>query len=64
MTKNIVKKTKMIRFNRRLTESEAFIYPVGISRISLVLQQSLPPLMTERPTKRSTAATIVARLKK
>ena len=51
--KNIVKKTKRFRENRRLTESEAFIYPVGIkagiSRISLALPKSLPSLMTARP---------------
>ena len=28
--KNNLKKTKWFRDNRRLTESEAFVYPVGI----------------------------------
>ena len=31
--KKNIKKTKRFRDNRRLTESEAFIYPVGIKSV-------------------------------
>ena len=35
--KKIVKKTKRFRDNRRLTESETFIYPVGIKSAQSVM---------------------------